>query len=286
MMPGPVVLGYDGSADADRAIRRAATLVRPREAVVVHVRQSPFERDLAEAGRRLALDAGFEAVAAVEGNHGPVATVMLREARELGASLIVVAPGGRPRGQPALLGSACSALVDDSDIPVLVAHPPSSPAGADGPVFACYDGSVVARDAIATAAELLVGREAIVATFMPAVDDAALLRSTLPWPVAGTVQDRLAQLDREEAEAPFERAAEGARAAAGAGYAARPVAIRGANASSEEEAEPWRRLLRAAASENAACIVVGHRPSARQPGSTAHDLVRHADRSVLVAPAL
>ena len=44
------------------------------------------------------------------------------------------------------------------------------------------------------------------------------------------------------------------------------------------------RLLRAAADEEAACIVVGHRPSVKALGSTAHGLVDHADRSVLVAP--
>jgi hypothetical protein len=44
------------------------------------------------------------------------------------------------------------------------------------------------------------------------------------------------------------------------------------------------RLLRAAASEEAACIVVGHRPSVKALGSTALGLVDHADRSVLVAP--
>jgi nucleotide-binding universal stress UspA family protein len=168
-------------------------------------------------------------------------------------------------------------------VPVLVARPGPSPTAAE-PVFACYDGSPIAREAIVTAAGLLAGRAAIVATFMPAADDGAVLRSTLPWPVAAEVQDRLAQLDREEAEAPFERAAEGARAAADAGFVSRPLGIRGANASSEEEEDPWMRLLRAAGSEEAACIVVGHRPSVKALGSTAHGLVDHADRSVLVAP--
>ena len=283
-MEGPVLLCYDGSDHADRAIRRAATLLRPRRAVVVHVPQRPFKDGVAESGRRLALEAGFDPVAAVEAGHGPVTTVVLQEARNRSASVIVVGPHGRSRAPSALLGSVSSALVHRADVPVLVARPGPSPTAADEPVFACYDGSRIAREAIATAAELLMGRAAIVAAFVPAVDDVAVLRSTLPWPVAGEAQDRLAQLDREEAEAPFERAAEGARAAADAGFVARPVGIRGVNASSEEEEHPWMRLLRAAASEEAACIVVGHRPSVKQLGSTAHGLVHHADRSVLVAP--
>jgi nucleotide-binding universal stress UspA family protein len=283
MMQGPVLICYDGSDNADRAIRRAARLLRPRHAVVVHVRQRPFEDAVAESGRRLALDAGFDPVEAVEAGHGHVATVVLREARKLGASVIVSGSRGRSRAQPALPGSVSSALVEHSDIPVLVARAGVAPP-ADEPVFACYDGSRIAREAIVTAAKLLAGRSAIVASFMPAVDDGAVLRSNLPWPVAGKVQDRLAQLDREEAEAALQRAADGARAAADAGFVARPVGIRGVNASSEEEEDPWLRLLRAAASEEAACIVVGHRPSVKQLGGTAHGLVRHADRSVLVAP--
>ena len=282
MMQGPVLLCYDGSGHADRAIRCAAGLLRPRHAVVVHVRQRPFDGDVAEDGRRVALDAGFHLVEAVEAAHGPVPTVVLREARTRGASVIAVGPRGRSPAPPAPLGSVAGAVVDRSDIPVLVAR--AAARAADEPVFACYDGSPVARDAIASAAELLSGSATIVASFIPAVDDGAVLRSTLPWPAAGAVQDRLAELDREEAEAPFERAAEGARAAMDAGLVARPLGIRGANATSGEEEEPWMRLLRAAESENAACIVVGHRPSAKQLGSTAHGLVHHADRPVLVVP--
>jgi nucleotide-binding universal stress UspA family protein len=283
-MPGPVLLSYDGSAHADRAIRHAATLLRPRHAVVVHVRQAPFEDAVAESGRRIALDAGFDAVEAVEAGSGHVASVLLWEARRRGASVIVVGPRGRSHAQPAATGSVPGDLLDLSDIPVLVARPGPSSTAADSPILACFDGSPIARDAIAVAAELLSGREAVVASFMPAVDDGAVLRLTLPWPASPAVQDRLAQLDREEAEAPYERAAEGARVAADAEFVARPLAIRGANASSEEEEDPWMRLLRAAVSEDAACIVAGHRPSSKPLASTAHGLVRHADRSVLVAP--
>jgi nucleotide-binding universal stress UspA family protein len=283
-MDGPALICYDGSDGARRAIRRAATLLRPRSAVVVHVAQRPSMGDVAESGRRLAVDAGFEPVSAVELRPGPVATAVLREARDRGASVIVAGPPHGSAAPPAPLGGLPSALVRRSGIPVLVARPGSSPTAAAEPVFACYDGSPIAREAIATAAALLAAREAVVATFMPAVDDGSVLRATLPWPVSGAVSDRLAELDREEAEAPFERAIEGARAAADAGFVSQPVAIRGVKASYEEEQDPWMRLLRGAASEEAACIVVGHRPAAKQGGSTAHGLVHHADRSVLVVP--
>ena len=119
---------------------------------------------------------------------------------------------------------------------------------------------------------------------MPAVDGLAVLRSSLPWPAAAEIQDRLARLDRQEAEAPGQRAAEGARAAAAAGFVSRPLGVGGMDASSEEEEEPRRRLLRAAGDEDVACIVVGHRPSAKTLASTAHGIIRDADRPVLVVP--
>jgi nucleotide-binding universal stress UspA family protein len=280
MSQGPVLLCYDGSDHAGRAIRRAAALLRPRRAVLVHVRQAPFADEVAESGRRLALDAGFEPVEAVEAA-GHAASVVLEAARERGASVIVVGPRGRSPAPDALLGGVPSALLDHSEIPVLVAR--AGPTRAER-VFICYDGSRIAGEAIATAAELLAERSAIVAAFMPAVDDGAVLRSTLPWPVSAEVQDRLAQLDRQEAEAPSRRAADGARAAAAAGFVPRPMGIRGVNASNEEEQDPWMGLLRAAATEEAACIVAGHRPFAQQGGSTAHGLAQHADRSVLIVP--
>jgi GNAT superfamily N-acetyltransferase len=40
---GPVLLCYDGSDHADRAARLAGTLLRPRQAVVLHVPQKPFK---------------------------------------------------------------------------------------------------------------------------------------------------------------------------------------------------------------------------------------------------
>lgn len=279
-MQGPVLLSYDGSDHAARAIRRAAGLLRTRRAILVHVRQTPLADEVAASGRRLAADAGFEPVEAVEAA-GPAATVILEVARERGAAVIVVGPRGRAPAPGTLLGGVPSALLDHSEIPVLVARPGSTRSDC---IFACYDGSRSARQAIATAAHLLAGRAVIVASFMPAVDDGAVLRSTLPWPLAAEVQDRLAQLDRQEAEAPSLRAAEGARAAAAAGFVPRPLGISGVNASSEEEQDPWMGLLRAAEREEAACIVAGHRPVAQQGGSTAHGLAQHADRSVLIVP--
>jgi nucleotide-binding universal stress UspA family protein len=278
---GPALLCHDGSDDADRAVRRAATLLRPRGAVVLGIARRPFGTHVAERGRRVALGAGFESVAVVDAGHGPIVTAVLDRAHSAGASVIVVGPGGRT----ALPGGIAGALVRRSDVPVLVVRPGAPPSSAREPILVGYDGSPAARQALAAAADVLTGRDATVVAFMSAVDDGAVLHSALPWPVADSIQDRLARLDREEAEAPAERAIEGARAAAAVGLVARAVGIPGADASSEEEEEPHKRLLRAAAADEVACIVVGHRPSATPLDSTAHRLVHEADRPVLVVPA-
>lgn len=260
----PVLLCYDGSDEAARAIRRAGALLRPRRALVVDVSHKPFGSGVGESGRELALAAGFAAVEAIRAGHGPPA--VLDRADERDACVIVAARGRRP-GPP---GGLAAALIERSDVPVLVADAGGS---AVEPIFVCYDGS---RSTVVTAGDLLSGRTAIVAAFMAAVDDGALLRSALPWPAGDQAQDLLARIDREEAVAPAERAAEGARLLTAAGFAARPLGIAGADVPDDEE-EPSRLLLRAAAREAAACVVIG------RSGSMAHEVVRHADRPVLVA---
>lgn len=280
MMQGPVLICYDGSDHADRAIRCAGTLLRPKHAIVLHVSHKPFEDDVAEAGRRVARDAGFDPVAVLDAGHGRIASAVLEHAQSRNVSVIVVGSPGRVPSPSGLL----EAVVDQARRPVLVGPPAAAPSRRNEPIFMCYDGSREARHALVAAGDLLAGRTASVAAFMPAVDDLALLRSSLPWSVGPEVQDRVAGLDRQEADAPAERAGEGARIAATADFAARPVPIPAMSASSEEEEEPWRRLLRAAADEEAACIVAGHRPASKGFGSTAYGLVHHADRPVLVVP--
>lgn len=281
---GPVLLCYDGSDDAAQAIRRAGMILRPKHAIVIRVMHRAAIRGVAESARRIAVDAGFEPVAIAEPERRPSATVILDEAQTRGVSVIVIASHGHSRKRPALLGDVSSILVRRSPIPLLVVPPGNFPSPASEPVFACYDGSGIARQALVRAAGVLAGRTAIVAAFVPSVDDSALLSSNLPWPVNAEMEDRLGRIDREEGEVPIRLAADGARVAAAAGFAPRPVAIPGMDASSEEEEDPWRRLLRAAINEESACLVVGHRLSVTPLESTAFALVHHSDRPVLVVP--
>jgi nucleotide-binding universal stress UspA family protein len=187
-----------------------------------------------------------------------------------------------------ILGSVSSRVTQDARHPVLVVRPGPHSEPVWGPVFVCYDGSDAAGYAIATAGKQLARRDAILAYFLPAVDDGVVLQSTLPWPVSSAVQDRLAALDREEAGRPVRVAAHGVEIARRAGLEARSLAVGEEGLAVDHEAVAWVRLTEAAAAESASCIVVGHRRSARgisRLDSTAYGLVNHADRPVLVVPA-
>lgn len=278
----PLLLCYDGSDHAASAIRRAAILTRPRSAIVLHVPREVSHDDLAQSGRRLALDAGFKPVSVVEAEPARVADTILDEAHRRGVTAIVVGSRGRSAGAATILGSVSSTLVHHADVPVLVVRPAATPSeqSASEPVFICYDGSDIAGAAIATAGKLLAGHDAIVASFPDSVvyyDDA--LRSKLPWPPRPELEDQLARIELAEAEAPLE----GAELARRAGFASRPYPILASRPYAGEEAA-WHSLLAAAAKEAAACIVVGHRRTAKHLGSTAYGLVHHADRPVLVVP--
>ena len=275
---GTVLLCYDGSESAVTAIGRAAALLRPRAAVVAHVRDSPDE--LAEAGRRSAVEAGFDPVSAIEVDGGRVAAAIVDAAHRSGSDVIVAGSWGATAVGSLLLGSVSSALVHQADVPVLVVRPEIPGVTDDsGPALLCYDGSAVAHDAIGRAAELLADRDAVVASFLESIDDVAVLRSTFPWPAGPELQDRLARLSRGEADRVSDLVAEGAFEAAAAGLAAHQVPLQG-------RGPAWARLLDASVRQAASCIVVGHRQPTMHLGSTAYGLVHHADRPVLVAPGL
>lgn len=271
-MPSTTLLCFDGSQDARDAIRRAAALLRPHAAVVVHVGGGD---SVAESGAALARDCGFAPVTALEADGDRIAAVLIGRARDWCADLIVAGSQGVSAVDSTLFGSVSSALVHLADRPVLVVRPHDGEA--NGPAFVCYDGSAESLAAIECAASLLASRETVVASFLEPVDDVVLLRMSLPWTAGAELRERLARLDRGEAEQVNARTAEGAVTATVAGLAARPLAIEG-------HGPAWERLLEVAAAEAASCIVVGHRRATLHLGSTAYGIVHHADRPVLVVP--
>ncbi|HSO97526.1 MAG TPA: universal stress protein [Solirubrobacteraceae bacterium] len=240
----PVLLCHDGSPDARDAIERSTSLLGEHDVVVEP--RPPSHR------------------------------AILKRAREHQVALIVVASRATNAVPPSPLTPISAAVVARAHIPVLIVHAQEAPEG--GPILLCFDGSAQARVAIERAADLLIERDAIVASFLEPVDDVRLLQKTLPWPPPAETERRLARLDRDEAEFLTQKAAEGTAFASSCGLAARPLAVEGPGAAAD-------RLLDAAAATEAACIVVGHRTTTTLGESTALALAHHTDRPLLVVPA-
>lgn len=151
----PIVIGFDGSASAQLAIREAAALLGMRPALVVTVWEPglayaasvPSSLDLpaapvdvataaeiddaldkrahrlAEQGAALAKEAGFASaepvVAADESN---VAETLVEVARERDAQAIVVGSRGLSGLKARLAGSTSKHVLQHADRPVLVIH--------------------------------------------------------------------------------------------------------------------------------------------------------------------
>jgi nucleotide-binding universal stress UspA family protein len=160
--PVRIVIGYDGSIGADRAIAAAARLFPGADAVVVTVDEPVLETvagaelvatgvwlDLPEAERGAlaaasrTADAGV-ARAAAGGLHATAQPVVSapaweeisRAATEVGANAIVVGSRGHGALVGALLGSVSEALTRHAGRPVLVVPPPPKGEPAAEPVEA------------------------------------------------------------------------------------------------------------------------------------------------------
>jgi len=129
-----IVIGYDGSDASKRALERAASLANGGPVVVVSAvpplisraarLADPIEaedhmRHLAEAKARLS-ELGIEATA-VEGVGDP-ATVIVAEADDIGADLIVVGSEGKGLLERLLVGSVSAGVTRKTKTDVLVVH--------------------------------------------------------------------------------------------------------------------------------------------------------------------
>ncbi len=151
--PGPLVIGYDGSANADAAVEAAGRLLNVREAIlqtvwtsymavapagiagapVAVVTKGAAEIDrgaregaqrTSEQGARIAAAQGLEARAEAVQADGNAWRTLLHTAHEHRAAAVVVGSRGNSAFQAALLGSVSRALVHYAPAPVLVVRPP------------------------------------------------------------------------------------------------------------------------------------------------------------------
>ncbi len=149
---GPLLLCYDGSEDAKRAIERAAALLGGRHALVLTVWQPThglgsfawagatasmvdfFELDRAAAedagnvchdGVRIAQQAGMKAEAVAVEATGPVWKTIVEIANRHDAATIVMGSRGLTGVRSMLLGSVSSAVVHHADRPTLVIRRPN-----------------------------------------------------------------------------------------------------------------------------------------------------------------
>ena len=303
--PPHVVIGFDGSEAAERAIRAAARLLPAARATIVVVRESwlPLEsasaarialpdsviepatraldlelehaaEELLERGRALAPGAAAE----IEVARSPWRGLIAAAARLEAAALVCGASGrgGLPR---AVLGTTTDALLHHAPVPVLVI-PEGEPD--EGPLVLGYDRSAGSRAAIADAATLFPGRPALVVhAWSSPVRRSFAGMQLLETPV-DEVQQLARSLDDMYAGDAEELAEEGAALAREAGLEAHAGTV-------ESGRGVWRAIAALADERGAAAIAVGSRGrgamKAAVLGSVSSGLVHNARRPVLVSGA-
>jgi nucleotide-binding universal stress UspA family protein len=157
MSDRPVIIGFDGSAAAEVAVREAAALLTGRRAYVVVVWEAgrAYElldvpsltagvpvsrmdirtateldnaaaenaRRMAERGVALATDGGLRAEGMVVADDITVAATLVRIAAEQDAGAVVVGSRGRSGIAEVLLGSTAREVLKQAPCPVLITRP-------------------------------------------------------------------------------------------------------------------------------------------------------------------
>ena len=145
---GSVLIAWDGSDHAARALRVAAAELRERTVEVVHVSRSAVDWALApllgpmlrmpdvdeaivahaqetlDRGVALATELGFEATGQVVTSGRPAWHALLDVADEVDATLIVAGSHGHSPISAGMLGSSAAGLVQRSHVPVLIVPAP------------------------------------------------------------------------------------------------------------------------------------------------------------------
>lgn len=307
---GVALIAYDGSEDAQAAVRFAARVLRIPSALVVtawtgltdlalrpylYVPGGPLAEaredidraeaaagsEVAEHGAALAREAGFgEASSEALHRDGRRPWRVVVDAATAHDSAVVVA-GARGRGavKSALIGSTSRGIAAHCSHPVLIARWDDERPAPEGPVMLCYDGSDASRRAIHTAASLLSTRESPVVAH---VGYSWLAHANPPLPIVrGEVRAMARELDDEERAATRERARAGAELAVEAGFAKPEIDARLTGRTMAAE------LARMADAVDASLVVMGTHGMtgiAAHLGSVSLGLVNRLDRPFLVCP--
>ncbi|MFN3261698.1 MAG: universal stress protein [Pikeienuella sp.] len=125
--PRRILVAWNGSAQAMRAVRAALPLLAAAEEVVIAVVDpGRHEANEADPGRALAVMLarhGAHAAISVIAETGPsVAHMLNRAAREAGMEMIVMGAYGHSRFRERLLGGATRDMLKTAEVPVLMAR--------------------------------------------------------------------------------------------------------------------------------------------------------------------
>jgi nucleotide-binding universal stress UspA family protein len=147
-------------------------------------------------------------------------------------------------------------------------------------ILLCYDGSADARAAVQSAGELFSGKRVTVLTvWQPFVEIVA--RTTVGFGMVPTIPDA-DEVDAASSRGAERTAAEGAELARQAGLDAEPMAV-------AQLSTTARAILAEADKLDAGAIVMGSRGltgvKSLLLGSVSHEVIQHADRTVVVVPS-
>jgi nucleotide-binding universal stress UspA family protein len=149
-----------------------------------------------------------------------------------------------------------------------------------GPVLFCFDGSAGSRAALATAAEQLAPRDAVVLTVWESVA-MRLMAGGLNTGLGGNYIADEGELDTREEATARQAADEGARAGQGRGWEAKARTERA-------EVAVWQTIIQAADEIDASVIVCGARGlnlvKRAILGSVSEAVLHHSHRPALISP--
>jgi nucleotide-binding universal stress UspA family protein len=294
-----ILLATDGSRPADLARDLVVGMAWPRGSHIRIISVVPKGADvqpqwsaetagvpdvdrIEDAGVRthiLALDAAERDVALAHPDslvdrfllRGRAASVVVEEAREFGADLIVIGHRGHGTIETMLLGSVSAEVVDHAPCPVLVAR-----RALPGPVVLADDGSASS----ATATTVLEGLPLAAATPITvlSITDAAVPYATAAAPAMYDQAVASLVRSREEARAETRRIAEASAARLQLGGRHATVEVR--------DGDPAHEIVAFAEEHRTGLLVLGTRGNTGLRrlllGSVARNVLLHAPCSVLV----